>query len=138
MKALEDPFTVPVDINESRQPKSNLGEYLGNGKSQGWQKGQSGNPKGTQKGSIAYWYKTLLAENEGITAKEIAQKTIELAKSGLLPHTIEVTDRTDGKVASEVHLKGLIVHVGDEYAQLGLDAVTKDLEDRRLDAANPL
>ena len=78
--------------------RNSKGQYLpGNGP---WKSGQSGNPNGRQPNtsSITYWYKRLLAENEGLSAKQIAAMAIKKAEEGSLPHTQEVTDRTDGKV----------------------------------------
>ncbi len=68
-----------------------------------WKPGQSGNPAGrpVNKSSITYWYKKLLAENEGLSAKKIAKMAIEKATEGSLPHIQEVTDRTDGKVIQQ-------------------------------------
>ena len=37
----------------------------------------------------------------------------------------------DGPQASEIHLKGVIAHIGDEYARLGIEANRKELEERK-------
>ena len=68
-----------------------------------WQPGKSGNPNGRppNTNSITYWYKTLLAENEGMPAKEIAQTAIKKAKQGSIQHIQEVTDRTDGRLGAD-------------------------------------
>jgi len=65
-----------------------------------WPKGVSGNPKGRPPnvGSVTYWYKKLLAENEGLTARKLAGMAVEKALIGSLGHLIEVTDRTEGPV----------------------------------------
>lgn len=68
-----------------------------------WKPGQSGNPKGRPDNtkSITWWYKKLLAEKDGLTAQQIAKMAIERAKAGSLPHTQEITDRTDGTLARQ-------------------------------------
>ena len=62
--------------------------------------GKSGNPKGRPEktNSVTWWYKKLLAERKGVTAKEMAEMAIEKAKEGSLGHLQEVTDRTDGRL----------------------------------------
>ena len=99
-----------------------------------WEPGESGNPEGGgrpgNKHSITWWYKKLLAENDGASAKSIATEAINKAKQGYLPHIVEVTDRTDGKVVDKHLMLGLMVHVGDEYALKGLEANKLDLQRR--------
>ena len=123
-----------VDLPDaiSKQHKFNPIENL-KGHQYSWQPGQTGNPNGRppNKSSITYWYKKLLEENEGMPAQQIALKAIQKAREGSLPHIQEITDRTDGKVVSEVNLKGVMLHIGDEYAELGLEAVKRDLEQRK-------
>lgn len=43
----------------------------------------------------------------------------------------EVLDRIDGKVADRHLIQGVIMHVGNEYAQLGLEANKQDILDRQ-------
>ena len=65
-----------------------------------WKKGESGNPKGrpAHTNSITWWYKKLLAANEGNAAKKVAKIAIERAQEGSIQHIQEVTDRTDGRL----------------------------------------
>ncbi|KKN78461.1 hypothetical protein LCGC14_0349930 [marine sediment metagenome] len=129
-KPLRDPFSYSeeeLNINEGKQGHNKA--FIDNQ----WKPQQSGNPNGRppNTSSITYWYKRILAENEGIAAQEIALKAVDLAKKGLLPHTVEITDRTDGRIPTDVNIKAAFIHIGNDYAQLGLQAMKTDLEDRK-------
>ena len=93
-----------------------------------WQPGQSGNPAGRRPNtaSITYWYKRLLEDKEGLNAKDIALTAIKRAKAGSLPHAIEVTDRTDGPVPKETHIKSLVINVGEDYAREALEEARQE------------
>ena len=84
----------------SPQLQDNVINHIPPEKLHRWKPGESGNPKGKppNTGSVTYWYKKLLAENEGLTARKLARMAVEKALIGSLGHLIEVTDRTDGPV----------------------------------------
>jgi hypothetical protein len=90
-----------------------------------WRQGQS--TRTSNLGSITYWYRRLLSENGGLHAREIAEAALSKARSGSPVHILEITERTDGKVASELNFKGVMVHVGDDYAKAGLAAARESL-----------
>ena len=96
-----------------------------------WKPGQSGNPNGRPKDktSITYWYRKLLEDNEGISAKMIAQEGIRRAGIGSLPHAIEITDRTDGKVVDK-HL-AVVVNTTPELLEEAQKRLTGALSDTR-------
>ena len=101
-----------------------------------WKKGESGNPAGRppKNLSITSLVKELL-ETEDATGKTnaelIAEAIIELAKKKDLPAIRELLDRIEGKVTEKRMISSMIVHVGDEYAQKGLEMNRKDLEERQ-------
>ena len=69
--------------------------------------------------------------NEPQTAQTIVNAWIDACKSRDMRALTEMLDRLEGKVASEVNLKALIVNVGDDYAREGIEAAKKDLVERQ-------
>ena len=94
-----------------------------------WSKGVSGNPNGRppNANSITHWIKELLAENAGDRAQKVATIAIKRAAEGEYNYFKEILERTDGKVASNVNFQGVMVHIGDDYARLGVQSSTKEL-----------
>jgi hypothetical protein len=97
-----------------------------------WLPGVSPNPSGRPpiKVSLVKLLQDRLS-NES-TADEIIQALIDKCKERDVPAIKEVLDRIDGKVATELNVKSLVVHVGDEYAQTGLEANRKQMEEYRM------
>lgn len=81
------------------EQRTSNGQFT-DGNTEGWQHGQSGNPKGRipNKASITYQIKQLLAAGEGVKARELAETAIREAGKGSYPHFKEILDRTDGKL----------------------------------------
>jgi len=108
--------------NVEHLPNSNLGKYLAKGR---WVKGESGNPSGVSgKTTVSSLLKQM-------SPLPVAEKLYSMAISGNIQAMDIYLDRTEGKVASEVNLKGLMIHVGDDYARQGIEAMKLELEDRR-------
>jgi len=57
---------------------------------------------------------------------DIINSLLGLSKSEM-PAVQLLFDRIDGKVASHVNFQGVMVHIGDDYARLGLTSNTKEL-----------
>lgn len=119
--------TDPVTEQSPKQP--NLIDRIPPEKR--WQPGQSGNPAGRppNKSSITYWYNKLL--EDGVSAKKISAKALELAEQGSLGHLKEVTDRTDGRLddqAIQIDNRTINIHIserGNEARKL-IGEVTKE------------
>ena len=72
-----------------------------------------------------------ILDKEPETLKAIARAWIESCKTPDIRALQELLDRTEGRVATEVTLKALIVNVGDEYAREGIEAIKRDLLERK-------
>lgn len=98
-----------------------------------WKPGQNGRPPNY--GSVTYWLKRILAERDDKTgeyhAQTLARVIIDSAKDRSIPHLTMVVDRTDGAVANELNVRGVMVHVGDDYATQGIEATRRDIEIRQ-------
>lgn len=94
--------------------------------------GNNANPSGRPKMpiSLVKALQNRLNDNPEL-ANDIIDSWLEQSKYQF-PAIRELLDRIDGKVASEVHFKGVMAHIGDDYAQLGLEANKKALEERKM------
>ena len=103
--------------------RDNLGHFL---------PGQCVNPTGRPpiKVSLVKLLQERISENS--TALQIGDALIDkCVKDRDVPAIREVLDRIDGKVADKHLILGTIIHVGNEYAQVGLEANKQDLLDRQ-------
>lgn len=109
---------------ETSQQHTNRIENIPIEKRHNWQPGESGNPNGrpANKNSITWWYRKLLAEDDGKPAEDIASKAIEKAKEGSIQHIQEVTDRVDGKIADTHIIGGHLLVSTPETLELALQA----------------
>jgi len=103
-----------------------------------WKPGQSGNPAGRppKDETITSLIKDLLEQHpdwgEGKTYRElIALAIVDASAKGDTRAWGELLDRLEGKVANKHQISSMTVSVGDEYARRGLEAVKKDIEDRK-------
>ncbi len=64
--------------------------------------------------------------------EQIVDSLMKLANKPDMGALALIIERIDGKVASEVNFKGIMVHVGDDYAKQGIETLTKDLESRKV------
>ncbi len=95
--------------------------------------GNHANPTGrpTTKVSMLRLLEEKLLDNA--TSQAIINALVDKCiKERDVPAIREIFDRIDGKVADTHKILGLFVHVGDEYAQLGLAAMRADLESRKV------
>lgn len=97
-----------------------------------WKPGESGNPAGRPPKPLSITSK--IKEYLERDIDEIARVAVAQLKQPGKEYVAllkEVLDRVEGKVASEVNIKSVVMHIGDEYAQRGLAAIRTDLNDRK-------
>ena len=94
--------------------------------------GYTPNPGGRPHASVSIvkTFQKRLAEHPEI-ADQLINSALKLANKPDAPTINMLKEWVDGKTASEVVLKGVIAHIGNEYAQTGLEWNQKDLESRR-------
>ena len=94
--------------------------------------GNVANPSGRPKmrATITGEVISLLNQNP-IEIKAIAQAWLNACKQPDIRALTELLDRLEGRVASEVNLKALIVNVGDDYAREGIEAIKRDMLERK-------
>jgi len=94
--------------------------------------GESGNPTGRPKLSTTITHELIgILESDVEIKRTIARKWIDACKEPDIRALQELLDRTEGKVADNLKIQAMIVHVGDDYARIGIEANKQDLVERR-------
>ena len=94
--------------------------------------GESGNPSGRPRLSTTITHELVnILESDVEIKRKIARQWIQACQEPDMRALQELLDRTEGKVADNLKIQAMIVHVGNEYALNGLEANRLDLERRR-------
>ena len=97
-----------------------------------------GHPRygGRHKEPLTTLLRDYLEENDGERKQELVRTLYDMAVSNgdrsQFGAINTILERIDGKVADKLSIQGIIAHVGNEYAELGLRANRIDIEERKL------
>mgnify|MGYP001616748080 CR=1 FL=1 len=92
--------------------------------------------KGRPRESLTDILRVYLEANNGEKKTRIIQELVKIASNPppktQLPAIQMIYERLDGKVVEKHEIKSLVIHVGNEYAQLALEANRLALEESKI------
>jgi len=81
--------------------------------------------------SISYWLRSIVSQNNGSGARMLAEKALEMGCEGRQNFIELIFDRIDGKVPNNLNVQSVVVHLGNEYARLGMSTTAAELDSMR-------